>query len=68
MMKTTKCILCVLLAMVLTVALCACGGNADNNAGGETTTTTQGTTTTTNADGGNLDGENNYNDGMFGAW
>ena len=63
-MKLTKRILCLTTAAVLLLALCACGNKvnpADANA-------TPGTTTTTNAMGGNLDGENVYNDGVFGEW
>ena len=63
-MKMTKRILCLMLALAMSIALCACGGNKPDNDkqdGGETTTTT-------NAVGGNLEGENNYNDGMFSEW
>lgn len=67
-MKLTKRILCLTLAVTLICALCACGKKADDNKdGGNTTTTTTQSTTTTTADdwGGNLDGENIYNDGEF---
>lgn len=61
-MNLFKRILCLATALLLAFALCACGGNkpADED--------TNQTTTTTNAMGGNLDGENQFNDGMFGEW
>ncbi len=61
-MKLTKRILCLLLAMALTCALCACGGDTT------TDDDSNQTTTTTNDMGGNLDGDNVYNDGVFGEW
>lgn len=62
-MKLTKRILCLATAATLLLALCACG---NKNAKDDTTDNT--TTTTTNVMGGNLDGENVYNDGMFSEW
>lgn len=61
-MKLTKRILCLAVAALLVCGLCACGNKqndtpADNN-----------TTTTTNVMGGNLEGDNTYNDGVFGEW
>ena len=60
-MHLFKRILCLATALLLAFALCACGGDkpAEEN-------TNQ--TTTTNAMGGNLEGENQYNDGMFSEW
>lgn len=60
-MKLTKRILCLLLALAMTFALCACGNSADQD-------DTAQTTTTTNEMGGNLEGEDNFNDGMFTEW
>lgn len=56
-MKLTKRILCLMLAMALTFALCACGGNSEDN--DDTTPTTS---TTANSEGGNLEGDNIFND------
>lgn len=49
-MKMCKTLVAVLLAVVLTVSLCACGEPADNGDATNTTTTTKATTTTTAAD------------------
>ena len=64
-MKLTKRILCLLMAMALTVALCACGADKSDDQQKDNGTTT---TTTTNAGGGALEGDNAFNDGVFGAW
>lgn len=61
-MKLTKRILCLTTAIALLLALCACGNKKDN------ADSTPSTTTTTNNMGGNLDGENVYNDAVFGEW
>lgn len=57
-----KRILCLVTALLLAVALCACGG--DKPAEEDTNQTT----TTTNEMGGNLEGDIQYNDGMFTEW
>lgn len=61
-MNLFKRMLCLATALVLAFALCACGGEKpaedDQNQ----------TTTTTNVMGGNLEGENQFNDGMFTEW
>lgn len=61
-MNLFKRILCLATALLLAVALCACGGEkpAEEDANQ--------TTTTTNVMGGNLEGDNHFNDGMFGEW
>ena len=56
-----KRILCLATAVLLAFALCACGGDTPAE-------DTNQTTTTTNEMGGNLEGDNHYNDGMFGEW
>ena len=63
-MKLTKRIICLLLAVVLAFALCACGEKADNGDDNQTPTTT----TTTNGMGGNLEGDQIFNDGVFSEW
>lgn len=65
-MKLTKRIVCLLLAMVLAFALCACGEKADNGDDNQTPTTT--TATPTNGMGGNLEGDQIFNDGVFSEW
>ncbi len=68
-MKLTKRILCLLLAMALTFALCACGDKKDEENNDTNTSTTAPTTTTTVDDwASNLDGDNQFNDGMFSEW
>ena len=61
-MTMFKRVLCLATALLLALALCACGG--DQTAQEDTNQTT----TTTNEMGGNLEGENQYNDGMFSEW
>ena len=67
-MKLTKRMICLALALTLIFALSACGKkNKDDNKTGGTTTTENVTTTTTDDWGGNLDGDNIYNDGQL-SW
>ena len=63
-MKLTKRVICLLMALALTFALCACGEKEDN---GDTNQTAPTTTTTTNSEGGNLGGEDIFNDGEL-SW
>lgn len=58
-MKLTKRILCLMLAMALGFALCACG---EKPADEETAPTTA---ATTNVEGGNLEGDSIYNDAVL---
>ena len=56
-MRLTKRILCLALVLALTFALCACGEKEPAN--DDTTPTTS---TTANSEGGNLEGDNIFND------
>ena len=61
-MTMFKRILCLATAVLLAFALCACGGNKPAEED------TNQTTTTTNEIGGNLEGDNHFNDATFGEW
>ena len=73
-MKLTKRILCLVLMLTLMFALCACGEDEEDqkssgtNPGGFSTPSENSVTQTTDDWAGNLDGENQYNDGMFTEW
>ena len=62
-MKVLRKITALLLSLVALLSLCACGNKTANDDNAAATTTT-----TTNAMGGNLEGENVYNDAVFGEW
>ena len=66
-MKLTKRILCLMLAMALTVALCACGDKKEEEKKDSTPTnhTVPTTQTTTDDWSGNLEGENQFNDAVL---